>query len=58
VPLVNESQRGELEAVRNRRPASSTIASIEAIALVRRRLTANVPPQLALEELLIGYAVG
>jgi hypothetical protein len=55
---VNESQRGELEAVRNRRPASSTIASIEAIALVRRRLTANVPPQLALEELLIGYAVG
>lgn len=58
VPLVNESRRGELEAVVNRRPPSATIASIEAIALVRERLVVNVPPQLALEELLIGYAIG
>ncbi|WP_328743171.1 DNA polymerase III subunit delta' [Gulosibacter sediminis] len=58
VPLVNESRRGELEAVANRAPAWHTIASIEAIALVRERLAANVPPQLALEELLIGYAIG
>lgn len=56
VPLVNEQRRDELRAAAAQRSVAGVIASIAAIARTRERLAANVPPQLALEELLIGYA--
>lgn len=58
VQLVNERRRPEIEAVAASSSAAHILASIEAITTTRQRLVANVPPALALEELLVGCVVG
>ncbi len=53
VDLVNEAIRPELERVASDGSAEDTIATMDAIALARRRIEANVPPVLALEAMLV-----
>lgn len=56
--LINERRRPEIEGVAASSSPAHILASIEAVAVARQRLTANVPPALALEELLVGTVIG
>lgn len=55
VSPVNESRLRDIESAARASDPARTMASIEAISVARKRLAANVPPALALEELLVGY---
>ncbi len=51
--LVNEAVRGELELASRAGSAEQSLAALDAIAVARRRIEGNTPPQLALEAMLI-----
>ena len=54
--LVNEAIRGELELASRAGSAEQSLAALDAIAVARRRIEGNTPPQLALEAMLITAA--
>lgn len=56
--LINERRRPEIESVAASSSPAHILANIEAVAVARQRLAANVPPALALEELLVGAVIG
>ena len=58
VRLVNETRRAEIEQAAGAGDPQRALDSIGAITTTRQRLAANVPPALALEELLIGFVAG
>jgi DNA polymerase III subunit delta' len=53
VELVNAELAPDVEKVARRRAPEATLVSMEAIVTARERIDANVPPLLALEELLL-----
>ena len=55
VRLVNESRRPEIESAAAGLDPQRALDSIAAIGTARERLALNVPPLLALEELLLGW---
>lgn len=55
VRLVNESRRPEIESAAATMAPQRALDSIAAIGTARDRLALNVPPLLALEELLLGW---
>lgn len=54
--LVNEAVRGDLELASRAGSAEQSLAALDAIAVARRRIEGNTPPQLALEAMLITAA--
>lgn len=54
--LVNEAVRGDLELASRAASAEQSLAALDAIAVARRRIEGNTPPQLALEAMLITAA--
>lgn len=54
--LVNEAVRGDLELASRAGSAERSLAALDAIAVARRRIEGNTPPQLALEAMLITAA--
>lgn len=54
--LVNEAVRGDLELASRSGSAERSLAALDAIAVARRRIEGNTPPQLALEAMLITAA--
>ncbi|MDO9395862.1 MAG: DNA polymerase III subunit delta' [Herbiconiux sp.] len=54
--LVNEAMSGEVRRLAERNDSSSTLAAMDAVAVARRRIAANVAPALALEALLVTVA--
>ena len=55
IRLVNESRRREIESFAASADPQRALDSIAAIGTARGRLALNVPPLLALEELLLGW---
>ncbi|WP_440708431.1 DNA polymerase III subunit delta' [Herbiconiux sp. YIM B11900] len=56
VELVNEAISARVRAIAEDNDSSSTLAAMDAIAVARRRIAANVAPALTLEALLITVA--
>jgi len=56
VELANAGQRDELDAVAAASPPEATVRRLEAIMKCRERLSANVAPLLAVEELTLALA--
>ncbi|WP_291048047.1 DNA polymerase III subunit delta' [Herbiconiux sp.] len=56
VELVNEAISPRIRAIADDNDSSSTLAAMDAIAVARRRIAANVAPALTLEALLITVA--
>jgi len=56
VELANEAQADELRQIAAAAPPGSTVRKIEAIMKCRERLTANVAPLLAVEELTLALS--
>ncbi|WP_066043446.1 DNA polymerase III subunit delta' [Herbiconiux solani] len=56
VELVNESISPRVREVASSNDSSSTLAAMDAIAVARRRIAANVAPALALEAMLVTVA--
>jgi len=56
VELANEAQADELRQIAAAAPPRSTVRKIEAIMKCRERLTANVAPLLAVEELTLALS--
>jgi DNA polymerase III subunit delta' len=56
VELANEAQADELRQIASAAPPGATVRKIEAIMKCRERLTANVAPLLAVEELTLALS--
>jgi DNA polymerase-3 subunit delta' len=56
VELANEGQRYELEQLAAASPPEATVRRMEAIMKCRERLTLNVAPLLAVEEMTLALA--
>ena len=56
VELANEAQADELRQIATASPPETTVRKIEAIMKCRERLTANVAPLLAVEEMTLALA--
>jgi DNA polymerase-3 subunit delta' len=56
IELVNEAIAPDVRRVAESNDSSSTLAAMDAIAVARRRIAANVAPALALEAMLVTVA--